>query len=117
MPLAAGKLRHRVTLQRRLITRGPAGEQIETWATVPGLETVPANVTPLGTRARDLVAAGAMQSEVKAVIQIRYREDITADMRALHGNRTYYLAGEPFQDNESGRQWLSLPCKDGIIER
>jgi SPP1 family predicted phage head-tail adaptor len=78
MPIAAGKLRHRITIQRETTTRDEYGSEVKTW--LP-LATVWASVEPLSPTAmsgvRELVGAGAEQSQDMVRVTIRPR-DVTA---------------------------------------
>lgn len=107
--IRAGKLRHQVTLQERKTTRDPdTGDVIVAWADVA---TVWASVEPLS--ARDFIAAGVNQSQVTARITIRYRENISADMRILHRTKIYNIEGV-LADKDSGREYLTLPVSEGV---
>lgn len=109
MTLEAGKLRHRVVIEQ------PSNEQDETtgamspdWTEVC---TVWAAIKPLSTR--EFIAAQAQQSKVIGKIIIRYRDDITAEMRAVHGNKIYSIEGV-FPDEDSGQEYLSLVVAEGV---
>ncbi|RXD80649.1 head-tail adaptor protein, partial [Xanthomonas perforans] len=78
MSLAAGKLRHRIRIQRQVTARDEDGVQVVTWQPVHA-GTLAAAIEPLS--AREFIAAGAGQSEVSARITIRYRAGILASMR------------------------------------
>lgn len=108
MSTIAYKLRHRVTLQRYEQTRDEMGGVVETWADVA---TVWASIEPLS--AREFIAAQSAQSQVSARIVIRYREGITAAMRILHNGRVYNIEGV-LPDPRSGREYLTLPCSEGV---
>lgn len=111
--IAAGRLRHRITIQDKVTTRDETtGAVIETWEIVSGLESVPAEVGPLSTR--EFIAAQSMQSEVRARIRIRYRDGLRATMRAIHRGQAYEFAGTPFADPDSGLAWLTIPVKEGV---
>ena len=110
MSIAAGRLRHRITIERpdRQQDRN-TGEWIPRW--VPAWEGVPAAIEPLS--AREFIAAQAVQSEVTARIVIRYREGVTAAMRIVHNGRIYNIHGV-LPDPDSGRSYLTLPCSEGV---
>lgn len=110
--IPAGRLRHRITIQQKVDERDSNGAVIETWQIVAGLESLPAEVAPLSTR--EFISAQAMQSEVRARIRIRYRDGLTATMRAVHRGRAYDFAGTPFADPDSGLAWLTIPVKEGV---
>lgn len=48
MPIQAGKLRHRITIQRETVTRDEYGSEVKTW---DDLATVWASVEPLSPTA------------------------------------------------------------------
>lgn len=108
MALAAGKLRHRVELQDRVTTQDPnTGEMITSWQTVAN---VWAEFVPLS--AREFIAAGAEQSEVRARFTIR-RRDVSASMRILHRGLAYDILGV-LPDPESGLEYITLPVSEGV---
>jgi SPP1 family predicted phage head-tail adaptor len=109
MAIKAGKLRHRVTIQRPGQTQDPVtGEVTNGWTDVV---TVWASVEPLSVR--EFIASEAGQSEVSARITIRYRDGITAKMRILHRGQTYNIKGV-LADAESGLEYLTLPVSAGV---
>lgn len=78
--MRAGRLRHRVTIQRRVESRNSFGEQIATWEDVA--YNVPASVEPL--QGREYFAAAQVQSTVEVRIRLRYMPGIRTTMRVLH---------------------------------
>ena len=106
--MRAGRLRHQVSMQRMTETVDPdTGARSKDWVEVA---KVWAEIAPLS--ARDFVQASALQSKVTARITIRYRPDITADMRILHGDKIYSIAGV-LPDNKSGQEYITLPVSEG----
>lgn len=117
--IRAGALRHRIAIQRKVIERNPAsGAVIESWQTVPGLSSVPAEIAPLSTR--EFLSAAQMQSEIRGRIIIRYIPGVALDatMRAYQADTglVYQFAGTPFVDAETGRDRLTIPVSEGVIE-
>ena len=105
--MQAGKLRHRITLQRKQQTQDPAtGALLTTWVDAA---SVWAAVEPLS--AREFIAAQAVQSSVSVRVTVRYLAGITPDMRLLHDGKTYNIAGV-LADKESGREYLTLLCAE-----
>lgn len=108
MALAAGKLRHRVSLQSQSQTQNPVtGEIVVTWVEVAEIW---AAIEPLS--AREFIAAQATQSQVTGKIVIRERT-IDASMRIVHGATVYNLHGilnDPF----SGREYMTIPVSTGV---
>ena len=102
-----GKLRHRITIQRKEQTQNPnTGAMTTTWVTEA---TVWAALEPLS--AREFVAAQAVQSNVSVRITVRHRPGITAAMRILHEGKVYGITGV-LADKDSGREYLTLPCAE-----
>ena len=112
MGIPAGRLRHRIMIQQKVEERDSNGALIESWQIVAGLDQLPAEVAPLSTR--EFISAQSMQSEVRGRIRIRYREGLTATMRAIHRGKAYEFAGTPFEDPDSGLAWLTIPVKEGV---
>ncbi|HOW93284.1 MAG TPA: phage head closure protein [Mycolicibacterium fallax] len=107
----AGKLRHRVDIEQRVDVQDTSGDIETTW--VPFASSVPAAIEPLS--AREFVAAGAVQSKVIARITIRHRSGLDASMRIRHGARIYNPEGF-LADKESGLDYLTIPCSEGVNE-
>lgn len=106
--MQAGKLRHRLKLQSKTYTQNQTtGELTETWVDVC---TVYGSIEYLS--AREFISAQSTQSEVVCRITIRYRE-IDATMRLLHGGKIYNIEGI-LPDLKSGREYLTLPCSEGV---
>src|SRR5690606_36164045 len=110
MAVAAGPLRHRVTLQERQLTQDSYGSPVTEWVDVA---TLWAAVEPLS--AREFIAAQAQQSQVTARIRIRYRPGVNGQMRILHRGKFYNIAGV-LADKESGLEYLTLPVTEGVNE-
>jgi SPP1 family predicted phage head-tail adaptor len=115
MSLSAGRLRHRVDIQDVTYTQdAETGEMTPTWATVHS--HIPCAIEPLSVR--DYIQSRAAQSEVVARFVIRYRTGITPTMRLLavctcHNGRIYNPAGW-LEDPDSGLEYLTAPCSEGV---
>lgn len=83
--MQAGQLRDRITIQRKTAGTDAWGAPLpEAWADYASLWS---NIRHLsGTES---IKAGADVSVVRASIRIRWRTDITAGMRVLHGAAVY----------------------------
>jgi SPP1 family predicted phage head-tail adaptor len=116
MSLAAGKLRHRVRLERldpvedsAGVAQDPTTGEIEReWVLVA---TVWAAIEPLS--AREFVQSGAGQSQVSARITLRYRSDLNATWRIVHGSRIYNPEGV-LADKDSGLEYVTVPVSEGV---
>lgn len=109
--LKAGKLRHRVVIQRPVETQNSTtGATTVTWQDVA---TVWAAIEPLS--AREFIAAQAENSKVSTRITVRYRADLTHEMRLYHAakDKIYNIEGV-LSDKESGLEYLTLPCSEGV---
>lgn len=107
--LKAGRLRHRITIERPLYTQDAAGAGVTTWTVFA--DDVPAGVSPLS--AKEFLAAQQVQSQVVARITTRYRPGLDASMRIRHRGAIYNIAGV-IPDPGSGIEWLTLPVSAGV---
>lgn len=103
-------LRHRVLIQARGTAQDDYGQPIETWT----------NVTPTAIRAevkdvsgREYFSAQATQNVVQTKIRIRYRADVTASMRVVHGADVYNIEAVLTEGN---RESLLLMCSKGLSD-
>lgn len=107
--MQAGRLRHRVSLQRLQETRDPnTGAVITDWVELAKLW---AEVAPLS--AREFAASQAVQSRVTARITIRYREDVTAKDRIVYRGQVYNIEGV-LTDPVSCLEYITLPVSTGV---
>jgi SPP1 family predicted phage head-tail adaptor len=82
--MRAGWLRHRVTIQEKVVTRDAYGEEDFTWADVL---TVWGSIEP--ARGREFLQATAEQVTYDTIIRLRYRDDITPENRILWNGQAY----------------------------
>ena len=107
--MQAGKLRHRVKIQEKINLQNP-----DTGAVTPqwqDIATVWADVVALS--AREFIAAQATQGEITTRITIRYRSGLTNDSRIIFRDEIYNIEGV-LPDAISGREYLTLPCSEGV---
>lgn len=103
------KLSHRVTIQRRTAVQSPITGAMEyAWN---NLQDVWARVVP--SSVRDFITAQAENVKVTARITIRYREDIQEKDRILFRGKIYSIEGV-LPDPDSGLEYLTLPCSEGV---
>lgn len=107
MKLNAGRLRHRLRIEKPIFTQDPTtGELVET---VQIIGNVFASIEPLS--AREFIAAQSTQSQITARILIRYRSGLTPEMRFVdHATGTTYNPHGFLPDPVTGRDWLTVPC-------
>ncbi len=109
--MQTGKLNKRIKISQ-LITGSPAtddlGQQNTSWEE---LDTVWGAVEPLS--GREFWAQQQVQSEITARIRIRYRDDITAGMKAEYNNKTYMI--KYLIDEKENHRELQLMCSEGVM--
>lgn len=110
--MRVGRLRNRGTIEY-LLTGSPqysaSGEPNTVWTT---LRECWMSIEPL--RGRELFAAQEHHSETTVRIRIRYRDDVTAQMRVLHEGKYYSVLAA--LDHELRHRELELMCTQGVIE-
>jgi SPP1 family predicted phage head-tail adaptor len=112
--MAAGRLRHRITIKQQVTTIDTSGEQVTDWEVVDSGaadQKFWCEIAPLS--ARELLASEQVASEVTARILMRYDSRIKAQMRAEHDDgqtTTIYNLAPPIRDPDSGLEWCTIPC-------
>lgn len=124
MSIEAGRLRHRVRIEQLEYQRDSHGEVIqdpqtgETSQEWTEVATVWAAIEPLS--AREFIQSQAIQSQVTARIIIRYRDGMNAAMRLVHvrtgRDDVIYNPAGFLADKESGLEYLTIPCSQGVNE-
>ena len=103
--MRAGQLNRRVTIERKTGGVDAIGQPLpEGWET---FAQVWANVRHLS--GSESIKAGAVTSEVKASIRIRYRSDINAGMRVVLGAKTYEIRA--VMPDDVRREYVDLVCE------
>ena len=100
----AGQLNRRILIQRPATARDEIGQPIPGWDDVAHCW---ASIKHLGGMAT--IRAGAESSTVKASIRIRYRTDIDASMRVVHGATVYQIMA--VLPDERTRDYIDLVCE------
>jgi SPP1 family predicted phage head-tail adaptor len=111
--MQAGPLRHLITFNELNVELDSDGAQVESWIPAFGGLRISAEITALS--GKELIAAQAVQSQVKARIKIRYRPGIVASMRVLHRLAIYNVEGI-IPDPDSGFEFVTLLCSTGVNE-
>lgn len=110
MPISAGALNQRITFRRLTGALDELGQSAGVWEDVA--RNVPAQVKPV--RVRDQFAAGTVQESGSIIVRVRFRRDITADMRAVWRGDDYAIQGRPI-DPDARRVELEMLC--GVVPR
>lgn len=109
--IEAGKLRHRLVIQYQAESQNQQTGAIDVvWTNVA---TVWGSIEPIS--AREFIASQSEDSKLSTRITIRYRSDIDAKMRLYHAAKgQYYNIEGVLSDKESGLEYITLPCSEGI---
>lgn len=116
MSIAAGRLRHWVTIQSHDyvvdsngdVVQDEGGATTQEWVDV---EQLWAAIEPLS--AREFLASQSVQSEVTGKIIIRHRDYMSATHRILHNGRIYQVEGV-LPDPVSGLEYMTLMVSTGV---
>lgn len=109
--LSAGRLRHRLVLQAPVEVQDVNNGAVTT--TWQNLANIWGAIEPLS--AREFIASDTIDSEITTRITIRYRANISAKMRLYHAKKNmHYNIEGILADKESGLEYLTLPCSEGL---
>ena len=100
-----GDLRHRVTIEKKIVTIDAYGDEVVSWAEVA---TVWAAVEPLS--GREFLEGRRQENEINHRIRIRYRQGLTPSMRVVWGPRAFDI--ESVIERESRRREMWLMCRE-----
>lgn len=115
MKMLAPRLRHRVDIQDfTSVQDSETGAVTDAWVSLLSSEDqpIPAEIYPLS--GREFVAAQAVQAGVTTKITIRYRSDVAARMRVVHGSDVYNI--KAVLPDPTLRRHLTLMCEVGVNE-
>lgn len=124
MTLAAGRLRHRILIERYVLDLGSNGDVIqdpntgETSSSWVEVATVWAEIKPISVR--EFIAAQATQSKIEARVVMRNRTDLDGALRLVHmvngaRGKVYNPAGF-LPDPESGLEYVTAPVSTGVSD-
>lgn len=109
--LPRGRLRHRITIEEKIVDRDSDGATIEDWLPALGGIILPAEIEP--ATGREIQAAGATQAVVSTRIRIRAIAGVEPRMRALHRGTVYNIEAV-LPDPDSGLEYRRLLCSSGV---
>ena len=103
------RLNRLVLIQKIGTTQDEAGQPVPGWENLiaTGDGKIRANIRHLS--GVETIKADAPTSAVKASIRIRYRTDVTAAKRVVHGSTTYEI--KVVMPDEAGREYTDLACE------
>lgn len=106
--LAAGKLDKRISIRAQTTSRNTLNQKLPVWTEITN-GRVWAKVQPVS--AREGMQANANQAELSHRITIRYRDDITPEMRIWYGTRQLAITG--IRDPLEKHEYLEITCVEG----
>lgn len=108
--MRAGSMHEQITWQSATVSQDSHGQPIETWGSVPSDATVWADIQSAGAGERFISGAEQRQSEITHKVRIRYRTDLTVQMRGLWGSRYLYI--ENVLDPDGRKAELLVMCRE-----
>lgn len=105
--IRAGDLNRRVTIQRKVADENFESSGEEAWQPIA---TLWANVQDVLPSRGEQVSDGLSIANRPARIRIRYRSDITSDMRIIYGTRVMQIVAGPAELGR--REGLELMAED-----
>lgn len=103
--MAAGALRHRLTLEERVKVDDGGGGFNESWSAVA---TLWGAVRPL--RGDEQLIGGRVAGNVSHIITLRYRDDVLPEMRFRRGDRVFEI--QAAIDPDERKCWLRCHCEE-----
>lgn len=112
-----GELRHRIALERPVVTQDEHGAEVITWT--QEWPSVPAKIAPIS--GKEFLAGQGIVGQVTERITIRWRPDVDPAMRAVRvtaegspARFEVYNIAAVLPDDKSGREWITLMCNRGV---
>lgn len=108
MALDAGRLRHRIELQRQVETQDSStGAVTVVWQTFASLWCA---IEPIS--GREFISAQSNMSECTVRLIIRHTAEVTAKQRARHiSTGKLYEILAVLADSNTGLEYMTLPCR------
>lgn len=108
--MKAGKLKHRITIQKKTSSKTSTGSIKIKWEDVC---KVWASFEP--SSVKEFLASQSIKSEVIAKIIIRYNKNLSIDstMRVLYRDKVYNIVGV-LPDLNCGLDYLTLSVSEGV---
>lgn len=116
--MRAGQLRSQVHFERRTTDKDTWGQEVERWTAYATARADIRFPTGMGSIAAEGIEADREVSVVRCSIRIRWRNDITSDMRVrvqVAGEPTYFDIKQVIPDLAQ-RRHVDLVCATGARE-
>ena len=108
--ILAGRLRHRLTIQKPVISQNDIGEEIIVWTDV---QTVWAAIYPV--KGSEALRANQILAEMDTRINIRnpsFLDELNAKWRGIHKNTIYDFVS--IANIETGNELIEIMAKSGL---
>jgi SPP1 family predicted phage head-tail adaptor len=109
--MRAGTLDERITWQQAILVQDEYGEPIATWTNLAANPVTWSSVLSRASGERFLSGGVQVMAEVSHTVRIRYRTDITVQMRGVWRNDRY-LYIENVVDPDGRKSDLVLMCRE-----
>lgn len=106
--MRAGTLRHYIDIQYENSSADGNGQLIPSWTNITNGTNIPAEVLAVGGGER--VRGQQIEAGVTTLVTMRYRSDVTALMRIVHGSRNLNIVRAVDPDGRSRR--LVCQCQE-----
>jgi len=106
--ITVGDLRSRVTFQSSSRASDSQGGFVETWANLATNPTVYGYLAAVSSRER--LFSNQVQTQRTHVLVVRYRSDLTTDMRFTYESRTFQIKG--IRNPEERKAFLILDVEE-----
>lgn len=103
--MKAGRLRHRVTIQKATVTQDGSGQPVETWS---NMEDIYAQVEQVS--GRELVLAKQVSPDTTHLITIRYALHVDSIKRVKFGSRVFNVLNVNHIENR--QRTIELLCRE-----
>ena len=107
--MRSGRLRHRIYLQSKVVTRDAFGSEVITWKS-ENPRPIFAGIEPI--TAREYFGSQQPKGEVTHKVVIRYFKGVQLDWRVLWGSRQFNIVSV-INTDERNREMILL-CKEWI---
>jgi SPP1 family predicted phage head-tail adaptor len=105
--MRAGALNRRVRIEKRQAAQDESGGPADAWVE---LATVWASI--LFLNGREFATSGSEASAASASIRVRWRTDVDATMRVIHGGRIFNV--QAVLPDEACHEHVDLACSTGL---
>jgi SPP1 family predicted phage head-tail adaptor len=98
-----GNLRHKITIQEKVLTSNEHGYEVEQWQ-----DWMTVWASKSGLSGREYYAAASIQSENDVIYKIRYVQGVNSDMRIVEGTNTYDIKSVVDKDGRKKELFITV---------